>query len=130
MMNEWYQTLLRPDWAPPAWLFGPVWTVLYVLIAISYSYVFYCAWRGIISWWVALPFGLNLLFNVAFTPIQFGLQINWLALLDVLFVVATLVWAMVAVWPHARWVVWVNVPYLLWSSFATVLQATITYLNW
>lgn len=129
-MNEWYQTLLRPEWAPPAWLFGPVWTVLYALIAISYGYVFYRAWRGTLSWWVALPFALNLLFNAVFTPIQFGLQINWLALLDVLFVVATLVWAMVAVWPHARWVVWVNVPYLLWGSFATVLQATITWLNW
>jgi len=129
-MQAWYQTLLRPEWAPPAWVFGPVWTVLYILIAISFGYVFYRAWQGTIPFVVALPFGLNLLFNAAFTPLQFGLQINWLALLDVLLVVATLVWALVAVWPYARWVVWVNIPYLLWGSFASVLQATITWLNW
>lgn len=129
-MNEWYQTLLRPEWAPPAWVFGPVWTFLYAVIAVSFGYVFYQVWRGRWPWWVALPFGLNLLCNAAFTPLQFGWQINWLALIDVVLVVVTLIWAMAIVWPRARWVVWVNVPYLVWGSFATVLQASITWLNW
>ena len=129
-MQTWYETLLRPEWAPPAWVFSPVWAVLYIIIAISFGYVFYQAARGRLPVWVAVPFGLNLVFNAAFTPLQFGLQNNLLALIDVLLVVVTLLWAMVAVWPYARWVAIVNIPYLLWGSFATVLQASITYLNW
>ena len=129
-MNEWYSQLIRPDWAPPAWVFSPVWTVLYAIIAVSFGYVFGRIWRGSIPKYVAIPFVLNLVCNAAFTPVQFWLQINWLALLIVALVAATLLWAMIAVWPYARWVAIVNIPYLLWGSFATVLQASITYLNW
>jgi benzodiazapine receptor len=124
-----YQELIKPPWAPPAYLFGPVWTFLYILIVISFGRVFVMAWRKGIKPGVALPFALNLVFNLAFTPIQFGLQNNLLAAVDVLLVLATLIWAMVAIWPHARWIVWMQIPYLLWVSFATVLQLTITYLN-
>lgn len=127
--REWYAQLIRPDWAPPAWLFAPVWTVLYTIIAFSFGTVFYKAFKGAIPKKVALPFVLNLIFNFAFSPLQFGLQNNILASIDILLVVGTLIWALVAVWPYMRWVVYVNIPYLLWGSFATVLQLTITYLN-
>lgn len=130
--QEWYSQLIKPFWAPPAWLFGPVWTMLYIIIAISFGVVFYKAFTKEIPWWVALPFVLNLVFNFAFTPIQFGLKNNLLASLDILFVVGTLIWALIALWyaiPQLRWVVYANIPYLLWSTFATVLQLTITYLN-
>jgi len=126
---SWYQTLIKPFWAPPSWLFGPVWTVLYTIIAISFGAVFYKAFTKQIPWIVALPFALNLVLNFFFTPIQFGLKNNLLASLDILLVVGTLIWALVAVWPHMRWVVYANIPYLLWGTFATVLQLTITYLN-
>lgn len=129
-MMDWYQTLIRPEWAPPAWLFSPVWTFLYAIIAVSFGYVFYQVMRGRIPAVVALPFGINLLANAAFTPVQFWLQINWLALVVVVIVVLTLLWAMVAIWPYARWVALVNIPYALWGTFAAILQGTITYLNW
>lgn len=129
-MNNWYQTLIKPSWSPPGWLFGPVWTVLYVLIAISFGTVFYRAFVGKLSWWVALPFALNLVFNFAFTPLQFGLKNNFLASLDILLVLGTLIWAMMAIYPQMRWVTWINMPYLLWVSFATILQLTITVMNW
>lgn len=130
-MNEanYYAELIKPFWAPPPWLFGPVWTVLYALIIISFGFVFYKALKGKISWLVALPFLLNLIFNLIFTPIQFGLKNNILASIDILLVVGTLVWAFLAIWRHFRWVLYINVPYLLWGSFATILQLTITYLN-
>ena len=127
-----YSQLIKPTWAPPGWLFGPVWTVLYAIIAVTYGTVFYKAFTGKISWMVALPFALNLIFNLAFTPIQFGLKNNLLATLDILLVVGTLIWALVAIWnaaPDLRWVVNANVPYLMWGLFATGLQLTITYLN-
>lgn len=129
-MVSWYEALIRPDWAPPAELFSPVWTGLYLIIFISFGYVFWLWARGRLPRLVALPFVLNLIFNAAFTPLQFGLQNNLLALIDVLLVVVTLLWALIAIWPYARWIALVNIPYLLWGSFATVLQATITYLNW
>ena len=129
---NWYSQLIKPTWSPPSWIFGPVWSVLYAIIAVTYGTVFYKAFAGKLSWMVALPFALNLIFNLAFTPIQFGLKNNLLATLDIVLVVGTLIWAFVAVWrasPDLRWVVYANIPYLLWGTFATVLQITITYLN-
>lgn len=131
-MNEsynWYMTLIKPQWAPPGWVFGPVWTVLYVLIAVSFGAVFYKTFTGKLSWWIAFPFILNLVFNFAFTPLQFGLKSNALAACDILLVLVTMIWAFVVIWPHMRWVVYVNIPYLLWVVFATVLQLTITVMN-
>ena len=128
-ISDWYQTLVKPSWAPPSWLFGPVWTVLYAIIAVSFGTVFYKTFAGKLSWIIALPFALNLLFNFAFTPLQFGLKNNLFAAIDIVLVLATLNWALIAIWPHFRWVVYANISYLLWVSFATILQLTITYLN-
>lgn len=125
-----YQELIRPEWAPPAWLFGPMWTLLYAIIAITFGYIAYQAYKKKISFWTLLPFILNLGFNLIFTPIQFGLQNNLLAAIDILLVLATLVWMLVVVWKKYRWVALANIPYLVWVSFATVLQLTVTYLNW
>lgn len=126
---DWYQSLIRPDWAPPSWLFGPVWSVLYILIAISFGKVFMMLFERQIPFVVALPFVLNLVFNLLFTPIQFGLKNNLLAAGDIVLVLATLIWAMIAIYPYAKWIALINIPYLLWVIFATVLQLTITYLN-
>ncbi len=128
-MFNWYQALIKPSWAPPAWLFGPVWTVLYVVIIISFGAVFYQAAIGRISWFVTLPFFLNLVFNLAFTPLQFGLKNNFLAAVDILLVLVTLIWLMVVIYSRIRWVAYLQIPYLLWVSFATILQLTIFYLN-
>jgi len=125
----WYSQLIKPSWSPPSWLFGPVWTFLYVLIALSFGKVFLMAYKKEIAFIVALPFILNLIFNFAFTPLQFGLKNNILAAIDILLILGTLIWAMVAVWPYGQWITYIQIPYLLWVSFATVLQLTITYLN-
>jgi tryptophan-rich sensory protein len=133
MVNyEWYQNLIKPSWAPPARLFGPVWTVLYVIIAVTFGTVFYKVFGGKLPWIVALPFVLNLIFNFAFTPIQFGLKNNILALIDILLVLMTLIWGLVSIfkaYPDLHWIVYANIPYFLWVLFATFLQITITYLN-
>jgi benzodiazapine receptor len=124
-----YQSLIKPTWSPPASVFGPVWTVLYVIIAVSFGTVFYKACMKEVPWIVALPFALNLVFNFSFTWLQFGLRNNYLAAADILLVLATLLWALVAIFPFVRTVALVNIPYLLWVAFATVLQLTITFLN-
>lgn len=127
---DWYQQLIKPVWAPPAWLFGPVWTVLYVVIAISFGYTAYMYVKKKISFLVFLPFILNLIFNLAFTPLQFGLQNNFFAAIDIILVLTTLIWALCAIYHRMRWISLVNIPYLLWVCFATILQLTITVMNW
>ncbi len=127
---SWYATLIKPAWAPPSWIFGPVWSVLYAIIFITFGYVFYKVFRGEWPMILALPFVLNLIANAAFTPLQFGLQNNLLASFDIAIVLVTLIVALVMVFPYAPWIAYGNIPYLLWVSFATVLQFTITYLNW
>jgi translocator protein len=133
---NWYSSLIRPSWAPPSWLFGPVWTVLYAIIALSFGTIFYKALTKQIPWMLALPFALNIVFNLLFTPLQFGLKNNLLASIDILLVVATLIWALAGLWFSSsdqaqtlRWVVYANIPYLIWGLYATSLQLTITYLN-
>lgn len=126
---NWYSQLKKPSWAPPSWLFGPVWSFLYFVIAISFCSVFYKVAMNEVPFIVALPFILNLIFNFAFTPIQFKLKNNLLGAIDVLLVLITLVLSISVIYPYSSWIAYSQIPYLLWVSFATILQLTITYLN-
>jgi len=128
-MNEWYQSLAKPSWSPPAWLFGPVWTVLYILIIISFGKVFQSFFKKEIPFLILLPFILNIIFNLIFTPLQFGLRSNLLAAIDILLVLITLIWTMVVIYPTFRWITYMQIPYLMWVSLATVLQLSILFLN-
>lgn len=127
--TAWYQKLNKPSWAPPSWVFGPVWTFLYSLILISYGYVFYQFFSGKVSFMLILPFILNLIFNFIFTPIQFGLKNNTLASFDIILILTSLVWVIFTIYPIYKWVAIINIPYLLWVIIATTLQLTVTYLN-
>ena len=103
--------------------------MLYLVIAVSFGYVAYAYYTGYIPLWVLLPFILNLFFNFLFTPLQFRLRNFALASVDIILVLLTLVWALVAVDAYAPWVTYVNLPYVAWVCFATVLQLTVTKLN-
>lgn len=128
--QEWYALLEKPWFAPPTWIFGPVWSVLYVLIIISFGVVFLNVIRKRWPAKVAVPFAINLIANLLYTPLQFGLRNNVLALLDILIILATIVWMARAVWPRARLIAWMQLPYGVWVTFACVLQISITVLNW
>jgi len=115
--------------------------VLYAIIAVTFGTVFYKFFKGALPWTVALPFALNLIFNFSFTYFQFGLKNNLLASIDILLVLATLVWALFALYqfsltnhietgaPSLAWIIYANIPYLTWVCIATVLQLTITWMN-
>jgi tryptophan-rich sensory protein len=91
--------------------------------------VFVQAARSRVPLLVALPFAINLVANLIFTPIQFGMWNLPLAAVDILVIWGTIVWMMLSIWPHHRWVATAQVPYFVWVSIATVLQFSITWMN-
>lgn len=127
--SSWYSRIKKPSWAPPEQLFGQVWSLLYPIIFGVNIYVLYLLSSGKISWKVALPFWINLAFNFLFSPLQFGLRNQILSSIDIILVLVTIVWCMVAIWPHNKWVALLFVPYLIWVAIASVLQINITLLN-
>jgi len=130
-MNTYNQYLdyKKPPLAPPAYLFGIVWPILYTLIIISYGFIFYQAWKGNFAWPMTIPFIINIVANILFTYFQFALKKQTLATIDILIVLATIIITMVLTWSSYRWVFYLQIPYLLWVSFATYLQIAVAILN-
>ncbi|MDQ6526658.1 TspO/MBR family protein [Nocardioides sp. LHD-245] len=120
-----YRALDLPPFAPPSWLFGPVWTVLYVMIAVAG----WLAWRagaGVpgLAAWVA-----QLLLNLAWTPLFFAADRYGWALVDIAALLVAIV-AVIALFARvSRAAAWLLAPYLLWVGFATALNAAIVILN-
>lgn len=120
-----YQNLEQPSWAPPSWLFGPVWTVLYVLIAVSGWLV----WRRT-GWTTALTvYAAQLALNALWTPLFFGFGEYGLALVDIV-----LLWVLIGatIWlfrPVSRLAAALLLPYWAWVTFATGLNAAIWWAN-
>lgn len=127
--TDWYHMLNKPSWAPPDSAFGIVWSLLYPIIIAVNIYVIIALNRGKIGFLVALPFWLNILFNVIFTPLQFGLRNNTLAMIDIALILITIIWAMGAIWQYNKWITLAFAPYLIWVSIATALQLYITTHN-
>lgn len=127
---DWYNALGKPAWTPSPATIGLIWTILYPIIAISFGFVFVQALRGKVPRAVALPFAINLVANLLFMPIFAGLRNIPLATVDIVIVWATIIWCVGSIWPHYRWVALAQVPYFVWVSTATVLQLSITAMNW
>jgi benzodiazapine receptor len=120
-----YQSLKQPAWAPPSWLFGPVWTVLYVLIAIAGWLV----WQRT-GWSTALTvYAVQLVLNAIWTPIFFGFGLYGPALIDIVvlwFGIGATIWLFR---PVSRLAAGLLLPYWAWVSFATALNAAIWAAN-
>lgn len=127
---DWYNSLAKPPWTPAPATIGLIWTILYPILLVSFGFVFVQAVRGKVPWAVALPFAIDLVANVLFMPIFSGLRNVPLAAADIVIVWATILWCMIAAWPVYKWVALAQVPYFVWVSIATVLQLSITAMNW
>ena len=127
---DWYNSLAKPSWTPEPPTIDLIWQILYPIILVTFGFVFVQAFRSKVPWWVSVPFAINLVTNLSFTPIQFGLRNLPLASVDILLVWTTIIGTMIVIWPYYRWVAVAQVPYLLWVSLATVLQLSITWMNW
>jgi translocator protein len=127
---EWYNSLAKPSWTPAPATISLIWMILYPIILVSFGFVFVQVIRGRVPRMVAVPFAVNLVANILFMPIFSGLRSVPLAAVDIVIVWATIIWCVVAVWPHCRWVALAQVPYFVWVSIATVIQLSITAMNW
>jgi len=127
-VSEWYATLAKPRWTPPAWLFGPVWTVLYAMMAISVWTVWRLRDRHRIAAAVA-AFAVQLALNAAWSPLFFGAHNPGAALADILLLLVALVVTIRLFAEKSVVAAWLLVPYILWVSFASVLNLAIWRLN-
>ena len=126
---EWYDSLVKPSWTPEPSTIGLIWRILYPIIIVTFAFVFIQVLRKRVPLKAALPFAINLIANIAFTPIQFGLRNLLLTAADILLVWATIIWMVIAIWEHYRWVAFAQLPYFVWVSIATSLQLSITWNN-
>ena len=126
---DWYDGLAKPAWTPPSSFIGTMWALLYPIIIVVFGYMIIRIARGDAPTWILAPIVINFAANVAFTPIQFGLRNLPLASIDILVVLVTIVWCMVAFWPYSRVATLALSPYLAWVATATVLQLSITWMN-
>ncbi len=126
---SWYNGLLKPSWTPSPSTIGLIWRILYPIIILTFGFVFVQAVRGKVGRRVALPFAVNIVANLLFMPLFAGLRYLPLTAVDILVVLGTIIWMVIAVWPHYRWVAIAQLPYLVWVSIAAVLQLSITWMN-
>lgn len=128
-VETWYPTLQKPSWNPPSWLFAPVWTVLYLLMGLAAWRIWRLGWQEPAVRGALLFFALQLVFNVAWSFLFFGFQRLDLALLEILVLLALIVVTVLRFGALDRLAGWLLVPYLLWTAFASALNATIWWLN-
>nr|WP_181105691.1 TspO/MBR family protein [Xanthomonas arboricola] len=123
-----YAGLQRPDWAPPGWLFGPVWTVLYGMMAISVWLVWRRGGWSSARWALGL-FVLQLALNGLWSWLFFAWHMGAWAFVDIVALWVALVLTIVAFAKWQRVAAWLLVPYLLWVSFAAALNYAVWQLN-
>jgi benzodiazapine receptor len=126
-VRTWFPLLQKPGWNPPAWLFAPVWTTLYVLMGVA----IWRAWRagGPAAPRLVRVYFVQLVFNALWSVLFFGLKQPAWALADILVLWGLLAWLQVVLWRSDRIAGALWLPYLLWVSFATALNAAIVRLN-
>ncbi len=127
-MPDWYMGLEKPAFNPPSWVFGPVWTILYAMMAVAAWLV----WRasGFQGARPALAmFFVQLALNLAWSGIFFGLQAPGWALVEIIILWAAILVTMILFFRHSTVAGWLMAPYLLWVTFAAVLNGAIWWLN-
>lgn len=126
-VNSWFIALNKPIWNPPSWLFGPVWTLLYVLMGIAC----YLIWKSDHPQKKALLklYAIQLILNALWSPAFFGMQSPFLGLLVIIPLWAAIVLCILQFKKVSQLASGLMVPYLLWVTFATVLNASIWLMN-
>lgn len=123
--SDWFRNLEKPVFYPPDALFGIVWTVLYVMIAVAG----WLAWRNGGGLRVLIPWTVQIVLNLGWSVFFFGAQQPTWAMAVIVALLAAAVWTAINMWPASRWATFLFIPYILWVAFASVLNASIIALN-
>lgn len=118
----WYDGLIKPSWTPPGSTIGIIWSILYPMIILSFFYVMYNAVKGKLSWGIGIVFIINLIANLLFSPIFFGMKNIPLATLDILVVWGTIIAQFFILWPISKVIAILQIPYFLWVTTASTIQ--------
>lgn len=127
-VNGWFQTLNQPSWAPPNWLFGPVWTALYLMMAVA-AWLVWRSDKGTARRLLLILFGIQLVFNIAWSVIFFGLQSPGWAFAEILLLWLAIGATALAFKKVSTLAALLLLPYLAWTSFAAILNFAIWKLN-
>ena len=123
--EPWYSQIIRPSFSPPASVFGPVWTSLYVLMSLA----IWINWINLRDKKTIKIYLFHIFFNSIWSIIFFGFNQIFLALLNLLIILFFIIWLMKIYYKTTKLSFLLMVPYLLWSSFALLLNTSILYLN-
>lgn len=124
-VRGWYTTIQKPDWTPPSWIFGPVWTILYAMMAVAAWMVWRRGGRGL----PMIVYGVQLTLNAAWSLLFFGLKRPDLAALEIVALWLAIIATIVVFWKKSATAGALLLPYLAWVTFATGLNIAIWRLN-
>ena len=123
--EPWYSEIILPSFNPPSWVFGPVWTTLYIFMSIAA----WSAWKQTSDKKILQIYFIHLFFNSMWSVIFFGFHQIFVALIDLGIILIFIIWLMRIYYHVNRISFLLMIPYLLWSSYALILNGAIFYLN-
>ena len=123
--EPWYSEILLPSFNPPSWVFGPVWTTLYIFMSIAA----WSAWKQTSDKKILQIYFIHLFFNSMWSVIFFGFHQIFVALIDLGIILIFIIWLMKIYYQVNKISFLLMIPYLLWSSYALMLNVAIFYLN-
>jgi translocator protein len=126
-IQSWYPTIVKPSWNPPNWIFGPVWTLLYILIGASIAVIWHSEAENKSK--AYRLFGIQAILNLIWTPIFFGMHNLGLSFIVIILMVLFIFLTILEFYKIKRLAAYLLFPYLAWVSFATVLNGAIFWLN-
>lgn len=128
-ISTWYVDINKPSFNPPNWIFGPVWSTLYTLMGISAGIIWSKGLEFTTTKKALYVFGIHLALNFSWSLIFFGLKQPFWAFIEILFLLSSIFYFTNLFYRISPLTGWLQVPYILWVSFATTLNAAIAWLN-
>jgi tryptophan-rich sensory protein len=125
-VSTWYTTLVKPSFNPPGWVFGPVWTTLYILMGISLYLIWTNKKRTNIALWM---YGIQLVLNALWSFLFFGLRNPLAAFIEIIILWIAIVATIIYFYKISKPAAYLLIPYILWVSFAAVLNYSLFVLN-
>lgn len=128
-ISTWYVGINKPSFNPPNWIFGPVWTTLYTLMGVSAGLIWSKGLEFATTKKALSIFGVHLVLNFSWSLIFFGLEQPRWAFVEILFLLGSIFYYTNVFYRISTLAGWLQVPYILWVSFATILNGSIAWLN-